>query len=178
VVGVRGLFAVCYALLAFLWPEHVLRVLILLFGCYALVDGLFALWAGMGATANKEFMRASLLEGIIGVAVGSATLLVPSITELTLVYLVAVWAILTGLFEIFAVDKKDRVTLNEWPLAVFGAISICAGMLLFVYPHQGMLVLAWLIGGYTLYFGVTLLHLAWKLYRHELHKSRLHPLMP
>lgn len=176
VVGLRGLFAVFYAILAFLWPEHALRVLVLLFGCYALVDGLFALGAGMASTASKGFMRASLMEGIIGVGLGLTALLAPHITEMALVYLVALWAILTGIFEIFAVDRNDRVTLNEWPLGIFGMVSVFAGLLLFLYPQQGVLFLAWLLGGYALFFGGTLLHLAWKLYRHELHQSHLHSL--
>lgn len=173
VPGLRGLFALCYGMLAFLAASHALRLLILFFGIFALVDGLFALAAGIASTASKDFMRSSLTEGIIGVGIGAGVLLAPGIAEATLIYLVATWAILTGVFEIFAVDKKDKVTLNETPFGIFGVLSIVAGALLFFYPRQGAYALTWLLGGYCLIFGVTLLRLAMKLYRHEQHR-RLH----
>ena len=123
-------------------------------------------------------MRASLFEGIIGLALGIGAFSVPHVTELAFVYLVATWAVLTGLFEIFAVDRNNQVTLSTWPIGLFGLASMFAGVLLFFYPKQGVSILTLLIGSYSLVFGVVLLRLAWRLYMHHTrghHRVDLHP---
>lgn len=172
VFAIRGLFGVVFGIVAILIPTQTLRLLVLLFGSYALADGLFAIWTGLGATSRKDLMRASLVEGIIGAMIGIGALVLPQITELALVYLVAAWAFLTGLFEIFAVDRADQVTLNAWPYVLFGLASMIAGGLLAFYPKVGASLLILLLGSYSLVFGVILLHLAWKLYVHHRH---MHP---
>ena len=167
VFGLRGLFAMLFGVVAFLSPTHTLRAMVLLFGCYALADGLFAIWTGLRASNRKEFMRASLVEGIIGLALGIGALAVPHVTELALVYMVATWAVITGALEIFAVDRSDHVTLNALPMGIFGLASMFAGALLFLNPKLGASILTLLLGGYSLIFGVILLHLAWRLYVHH-----------
>jgi uncharacterized membrane protein HdeD (DUF308 family) len=167
IFGLRGLFAVVFGVFAVLYPAHTLRTLVVLFGCYALADGVFAMWTGFGSSNRKSFMRASLVEGIIGIGLGLGVLLMPQIAELALVYLVATWAILTGAFEIFAVDKRDQVTLNAWPFGLFGLASMIAGALLLFHPTQGASIVILLLGGYAMVFGGILLHLAWRLYLHH-----------
>ena len=174
VFGLRGLFAILFGAAAFLTPEHTLRALVLLFGCYALADGLLAIWTAFKSTDRKDFMRASLFAGIVGLALGVGALAAPHVTELALVYLVAAWAILTGALVIFAVDRTDHVTLNAWPLGLFGLGSIIAGGLLLLYPRLGASLLIMLLGSYALVFGVILLHLAWRLYVHHQHGK--HPM--
>jgi uncharacterized membrane protein HdeD (DUF308 family) len=169
ILGLRGLFAMLFAVVAFLSPEHTLRMLVLLFGCYALANGVFALGAGIRASDRKEFMRASLLEGLLGIGIGVITLALPQITEIMVVYMVAVWAILTGLFGIFAVDREDHVTFHGWPLSLFGAASMLVGTLLLFYPRQGASILVLLLASYSLVFGAIVLHLAWRLWAHQHH---------
>jgi uncharacterized membrane protein HdeD (DUF308 family) len=140
-----------------------------MFGCYAVADGLFAIWTGLCATSRKDLMRASLVEGAVGLMIGIGALVVPQITELALVYIVATWAILTGLFEIFAIDKADHVTLNAWPYTLFGLASMIAGGLLAMFPKVGASFLMLLLGSYSLVFGVILLQLALRLHAHHQH---------
>lgn len=172
IFGLRGLFAVVFGVFAVLYPAHTLRALVMLFGCYAMADGLFALWTGLNASTRKSFMRASLIEGIIGMGLGIGVLLAPQIAELALAYLVATWAILTGALEIFAVDKTDQVLLNAWPFGLFGLASMIAGALLLFHPTQGASIVILLLGGYAMVFGGILLHLAWRLYIHHDGKHR------
>ena len=137
VFGLRGLVAVLLGIAAILSPAHTLNVLVPLFGCYALADGLLAIWIGLRASERKDYMGAALFEGVIGIALGIGALAAPQITEMALVYLVATWAILIGALEVFTVEWADRVTHNAWPLGLFGLASLFAGAFLFSLSESG-----------------------------------------
>src|SRR5438270_3084601 len=102
VLLLRGVVAILFGVAAFLWPGPALYVMILLFGAYALLDGLFALFAALSGQVSGDNLWALLLEGAIGVAVGICTFAWPAVTWLALAYLIAFWAIATGVFEIVA----------------------------------------------------------------------------
>jgi uncharacterized membrane protein HdeD (DUF308 family) len=100
VVALRGLFAIVFGILAIVWPSLTLLVLITLFGAYALADGIFAVIAGIASYGRNERWWAMLLEGIAGIILGVLTFLWPGTTALVLVYFIAAWAMITGVFEI------------------------------------------------------------------------------
>src|SRR6266851_6096339 len=98
-LALRGLVAVMFGLLTFFLPGITLVTLILLFGAYALVDGIFNLIAFFRVASHHW---ALLIEGVIGIITGVLTLMWPAITAIALLYLIAFWAIFTGVFEIVA----------------------------------------------------------------------------
>lgn len=157
-LAIRGLAAISFAIGAFLWPGLTLAVLVLLIGSYALVDGLFALIAGIRA---RRWLIA--LEGVAGIILGALTLVWPGITALILLYFIATWSIITGIFEIAAAVQLRKVIDNEWMLILSGILSVLFGIVLFVYPGTGALSVVWLIGLYALLFGVVTLGLAFRL---------------
>jgi uncharacterized membrane protein HdeD (DUF308 family) len=158
-VALRGLLAVLFGLAAFLWPGITLVSLVLLFGAYALVDGIFAIVAAFRA---REWWPL-LLEGVAGIAAGVATFLWPGITALALLYLIAAWAIITGILEIVAAIRLRRVIENEWWLALGGVASIILGVVMVAAPGAGALGLVWAIGAYALLFGVIMIALGFRL---------------
>jgi uncharacterized membrane protein HdeD (DUF308 family) len=161
VVALRGLAAIIFGILAFIWPGITLTVVILFYGAYALVDGLLAVYAAI--RSRGQHLWALLLEGIVGIAAGLIALLWPALTALALVYVIAVWAILTGALEIVAAVRMRRVISNEWALIFAGALSVVFGVLLVIQPGAGALTLVWLIGLYAVLFGLGLLVVAWRL---------------
>jgi uncharacterized membrane protein HdeD (DUF308 family) len=164
VIALRGLAAIVFGILAFAWPGMTLAVLVLLFGAYALVDGILGIVAAIrGDMAHRWAM---LAEGVIGVLAGIAAFAWPALTALVLLYIIALWAILTGVVEIVAAVRVRRVIENEWALIIGGALSVLFGVILIVSPGAGALAVVWLIGAYAVVFGVVLLALAWRLRSH------------
>ena len=165
--GLRGLFAVIFGVLAFIWPGTTITALVLVFGAYAFVDGIFSLVAGF-ADANYRWWI-GLLEGVVGLLAGIAAFVWPGITAFAFVYLIAAWALLTGLMEISAAVQLRKEISGEWLLAISGVASVIFGIALAFFPSAGMVTLIWLIGAYALLFGLLTIFLAFKLrgYRAE-----------
>src|SRR6266545_4532178 len=167
VVALRGLFAVAFGAIALFKPDATLSVLVLLFGAYALFDGVFALvgaFAGGSAAAGRRGWLT--VEGIVGIATGVITFMCPNITTSLLVSLIAIWAIVTGLLEIGSAVRLRREIANEWLLGLSGVISVVFGIYLIVSPQQGALAVVSVIGFYAIAFGITLSGLALRLRQH------------
>ncbi len=161
--AVRGVAAVIFGILALIWPGQTLLALVLVFGAYALVDGIFAVFAGITFRRYFERWWAVLLEGVAGIAIGLVTFFWPNITALVLLYFIAAWALITGIFEIVTAIQFRRVITGEWALILSGLLSMIFGVLLFVFPSAGAVSLVWLIGIYAILFGITLIILAFRL---------------
>jgi uncharacterized membrane protein HdeD (DUF308 family) len=163
VVALRGVFAIVFGVLALIWPGLTLFVLIALFGAYALVDGVFAVIAGIAAYGQNERWWAVLLEGIAGILLGLLTFFYPGITALVLVYFIAAWALITGVFEIVAAIRLRKEISGEWMMILSGIVSIVFGLFLLVAPGAGALGLTAVIGAYAIVWGILLLILAFRL---------------
>ena len=162
-LALRGLAAVIFGLLAFLWPHITLTALVFLFGAYALVDGAFAIVAGI--RAPREFKRwwLLLIEGILSVFAGVLAFTVPGITALISLGLIAAWALITGVLEIAAAIQMRKYIAGEWILVLSGVASIVFGVLMLFNPSAGALAVVWLIGAYAVVWGVLLVSLGFKL---------------
>jgi uncharacterized membrane protein HdeD (DUF308 family) len=163
ILVLRGITAVIFGCLAFVWPSITLTVLVLFFGAYALVDGVFAIAAALSGRGGHERWWMLLLEGITGVAVGILTFLWPAITEVVLLFLIAAWALVTGFIEIIAAIRLRKEMTGEWLLFLSGVASVIFGVLLFASPGTGALAVVWVIGVYALLFGVLLIGLGFRL---------------
>jgi uncharacterized membrane protein HdeD (DUF308 family) len=165
-LALRGLCAIIFGILAFVWPGVTLGVLVLLYGAYALIDGVLAIVAALSKRQESGLpWWALLLEGLLGIAAGIVAFVWPGITALFLLFLIAGWAIVTGVFEIIAAIRLRKEIEGELWLALSGALSIIFGLLLIVRPGAGALTVVWLIGAYAIFFGIFLLALAFRLKR-------------
>ncbi len=157
----RGGLAVLFGIAAFVWPEITLEALVILFGAFSLVDGAFNVISAF--MRRERYWGLLLVEGIFGMLIGILTFAWPGITALVLLYLIAGWAIVTGLLEIFAAVQLRRQIQGEWLLGLSGILSIIFGILLAIQPGSGALALVWLIGGYAVVLGVLLIALGLRL---------------
>jgi uncharacterized membrane protein HdeD (DUF308 family) len=168
---VRGIVAVFFGLAALFWPGLTLFVLIVFFGAYVLVDGIFALVAGIRGSAGRRWPL--LAEGVLGVLAGLITFFWPGMTALVLLYVIAAWAIFTGILKVVMAISLRREIENERLMVLSGALSVLFGVLLAVLPGAGVLSLVWLIGIYALVFGIALIVLGLRVRGHNQGSSRV-----
>jgi uncharacterized membrane protein HdeD (DUF308 family) len=165
VFGIRGIAALVFGMLAFIWPETTLTALVFLFGAYALVDGVSLLIALVrGDAAARRDAWAVAIIGVLGIVVGVVTFMWPGLTALSLLYLVAFWAIATGTFQVIAAVALRRELDGEFWMALGGVASIVFGALLVAFPGDGLITLVWLVGIWSVVFGVSSLGLAYRLH--------------
>jgi len=157
VLLIRGILAVLFGIMAFALPGLTLVTLVLLYGFYALADGLTALWVG-GSSRAWSFV----LVGVLGIIAGIFTFIYPGITAIALLYLIAVWAIARGIFEIVTAVQLRKEISNEWALITGGIISIILGVVLIANPTTGALAMVWVIGAFAVVFGVMMIVLAFR----------------
>ncbi|MBB5211433.1 HdeD family acid-resistance protein [Microbulbifer hydrolyticus] len=162
---VRGLFAILFGVLTFVWPGISLLSLVILFGVYSLMDGVVALYGAV--TGRGKVSRSSLwwllFVGITGIAAGIVTFVYPQVTALVLVIFIGAWALVRGIFEIIGAVRLRKEIEHEWLLIFAGLMSVLFGLVLLLKPGAGALALLWLIGGYAIVFGITLVWLALRL---------------
>jgi uncharacterized membrane protein HdeD (DUF308 family) len=161
----RGIAAIIFGVLAFAWPGVTLLTLILFYGAFALVDGVLAIIAAItgGAPGPRWWL---VIVGLLGIAAGLLTFLMPGLSALVLLFFIAGWAIATGVFQIIGAIQLRKEIDNEWLLILGGIISVLFGIGVMLAPGAGALALVWVIGTYAVIIGVLLVALAFRLKKH------------
>jgi len=156
-MALRGLLAVLFGVIALVWPHITLLVLVLLFGVYAIISGAVAVVVALQERNVNSRWWVVLIEGLVGIIAGIIAFVWPGLTALALLYVIAAWAIVTGIFEIVAAFSTRLPITAEWTLALAGVLSVLLGVLLAILPGVGLLSLVWLIGIYAIVFGIVLI---------------------
>lgn len=162
-IVLRGVLSVLFGVVTFVWPSTALTALIIVFGAYALADGAIAIATGIAGTGASGGTRWFLvLGGLAGIIVGVVTFFYPGLTALSLLYFIAAWAIITGIFEVVvAIQLRQEIT-NEWSLIIAGLLSVVFGVLISIFPQDGALSILWLIGIYAVIYGVAIVALGFR----------------
>jgi uncharacterized membrane protein HdeD (DUF308 family) len=171
VIALRGALAILFGIIALFLPEATMLALVLLFAAYMLVDGVLAIVAGVRAARRHDRWGWLILEGAIDLIAGGIAVVWPLVTIVAFVWLLAAWAIVSGVI-LFAASFRLNLAHGKWLMTLGGAVSVAWGVLLILWPLTGALVLTWWMAGYALFFGGVLLFLAFRLRR------RLHTLPP
>lgn len=161
----RGVLAILFGVLAFVWPGITLLTLVFLYGAFAFVDGGLSLAAAVrGGTPTPRWWLA--LVGVFGIAVGVLTLFWPQITAIVLLLFIAAWAIVTGVLEIVGAIKLRHEIEGEWWLIASGVLSVAFGVLLVLWPGAGALAMVLVIGAFAIMLGTLLIGFALRLRKH------------
>jgi uncharacterized membrane protein HdeD (DUF308 family) len=163
---IRGIVAVIFGVLAFIWPGAFIAAIVILFGAYALVDGIFAIVTAIRAAQAHERWLPFLLEGIVGIAIAAITYFEPHVTAFALYFTIAAWAFLTGILEIVAAIQLRKQIANELWLILGGVFSLLFGVLMIWRPLSGALAIVWVIGFYAVFFGFSMIALSLRLRKH------------
>ncbi|MBO9710721.1 MAG: HdeD family acid-resistance protein [Caulobacter sp.] len=151
-VLLRGLAAVVFGVLAFLWPHITLLTFVILYAVYAISDGIFALVAAIRGGEGPRWWL--ILVGLVSLAAGVVALIWPGITALLLVMVIGAASIVRGVFEIIGAIQLRKVITNEWLLILSGAVSVLFGIAVMIAPQAGALALIWLIAIWAVVFGI------------------------
>lgn len=155
-VVLRGIAAIAIGVICLSWTQPTEKALVILFGIFFIVYGIASLFEAQRAKARQEKYTVELVIGIVAVAAGILTLAWPSITARALLYLIAIWAIVTGGIELAPAFMKELPSPARWVFGMTGLVSIIFGILLISFPKGGATAIVWLIGLYALLLGVLL----------------------
>jgi uncharacterized membrane protein HdeD (DUF308 family) len=148
---VRGILAIIFGIMIVVWPFEGIFVLVVLFGAFALADGI---WSIVFSFYHKERRGWLIFLGITGIAAGIVTLVWPSITALALYAVIAAWAFVAGITQLFFAFTFHTSVGNRILLGLGGVFSIIFGIFLVARPDMGTLAVVWLIGFFAVMFGI------------------------
>ena len=160
---IRGIASIVIGILAVAWPVITIAVLVGIFGAYAIIDGIANLFIGFSHARAGGPSWAHVAQGLVGIGAGILAFVWPGVTALALVFFIAAWAVMTGVFEIVAAIRLRKVLKGEWLLALSGALSVAFGLLVFAFPGAGAVGIAFVLGAYAVATGVILVMLAIRL---------------
>jgi len=161
----RGLVALVFGFAVLAWPALDQRTLAIVFGLFAVVDGLMLAALALVARDVLEQWWLVLVESCVSLAVAAVALLWRSTDGIGLLALVATWAVVTGVFEIEAGVRLRRLAAGETSLLLAGGLSLVVGIALVAFPEPEAASLTWAIGGFGVVYGGTLLLVATRLRR-------------
>ncbi len=164
----RGVAAIAFGVLAFIWPGLTLLTLIFMWGIYAIADGVLALWAAIASRGGEIAPRWWLaVVGIAGILAGLLAFVWPGMTALVLLMFIASWAIVIGALQIWGAIRLRKEIEGEWLLGLSGLLSIAFGVVLFAQPGAGALAVLWLIGSFAILAGCVYIALAFQLKKYK-----------
>ncbi|WP_338888225.1 HdeD family acid-resistance protein [Rhodococcus sovatensis] len=157
-VLIRGIFAVIFGIVALAWPAVTVWALVVVFGAYAIVDGLSAIYRAISARKVESGWVWWLLGGLVSLGAGIVAFVWPEITALAAVFVIGIWAIMGGLLEIAGSIRLRKLDgASHWGMLLFaGILELVFGLVLVFFPISGILSIVWLIGVFALVFGVLL----------------------
>ncbi len=164
---VRGIIALIFGIVVLAWPTAAIIIFAILFGAFVFVDGIFTLVAAINYKSGGGRRVWLYVSAIAGIIVGLIIFFLPVVAIplliLLLVYLIAAWALITGVMELVYAFQANQDTTIRWLFAVSGILSIILGILMFVKPLTGALVIAIVVGAYAVLAGILLIVLSFRL---------------
>jgi len=161
----RGIAAILFGVIAYAMPGITLSALIMVFAAYALAEGVLSIIAAVRGAGAEPRWWALLLKGVVDLLAAAAAIFLPLLTKVALVYLIAFWAIVTGVFEILAAVRLRKHIRGEVLLGLCGVASIGLGVLMLAAPAAGALALVLWLGAYAFIFGALLIALGLRVRR-------------
>ena len=160
---IRGIAAIVFGIIAFVYPGLTVATLVLFFGAWVLIDGLFRVVGAIGHRASDPDWGWHIVIGIVGIIVGLLTFHAPQITALALIIYIAAWALMIGATEIAFAIKLRREIKGEWFLILMGLASIVFAILLLWNPIAGAAAVIWLIAWYAVVLGILAIFFGFRL---------------
>jgi uncharacterized membrane protein HdeD (DUF308 family) len=159
----RGIAAIVFGIIAFVYPGLTIATLVLFFGAWVLIDGIFRIVGAFGHGTSDPDRGWHLVIGIVGIIIGLLTFHAPQITALALIIYIAAWALMIGASEIALAIKLRHEIKGEWFLILMGLASIIFAVLLLWNPVAGAAAVIWLIAWYAIVLGILAIFFGFRL---------------
>lgn len=163
VLVLRGLFAIMFGLIAIIWPDITVFVIVTIFGAFLMLDGLIEIWVGFLGRGQDDDWWTDALLGVLAVLAGIAVIAWPDITAVGLMIFIGAMMVVYGAMMIYQAIKLRADITNEWLLVANGALSLVLGLVFIIFPGAGAVSLIWLVALYIILFGVLLIMMGWKM---------------
>ena len=163
----RGVIAIAFGVMVFVWPGITVTALIIVFGIYVFVNGVFLLVKAIGGWKARDDRWLLLFEGLLGIGIGVITFFAPGVTAIGLLFYIAAWSLTAGILEIVGAIRLRKEIQGEVWWILSGIVSILFAVLLMIFPGAGILGLTWLLGVYAIVFGVLLIALGIRIRAHR-----------
>lgn len=96
-----------------------------------------------------------LFRGICAIAFGAIAITMPLPTVATLIWMIAAFAVIDGVFALAAaISGKAKAYAPTWWLVLVGVLSIVAGIAIFSYPALSLLLMLKFIAFWAIFRGV------------------------
>jgi uncharacterized membrane protein HdeD (DUF308 family) len=159
-LALRGLIGIIFGTIAFVMPVATMIALVLVFAAYMLVDAGFTFYAAYQAARRGRKWGLMVLQGLLNLFVGAVAAVLPGLTAIAFVLMVAAWALVSGALQIAAAFRIDK---GRWWLVFGGVVSLIWGILLIIAPLIGAVVLTWWMGAWAIVFGALMIAAAFRL---------------
>jgi len=159
----RGSLAILLGVLAFVWPDHTVRALFILIGLFLVLDGIISTVSSLSHRSRVGAWWIFFVEGVIGLLVGLFALIRPETAAMVLVFIIGLWALVTGILEIIAGLRLSATAAGEWLLTAGGVLSVIFGLILIIFPSTAVIALLWLVAVYFILFGAVLVILGFRM---------------
>ena len=157
----RGIASILFGIAAFVWPGLTVLALTLLYGAFAMADGILALGAALTGSGERSIPTWWLVViGLLGIAAGTVAFLWPGLTAFALVIVIGAWAVAIGVMQIIGAIWLRHEIEDEWLLIAAGILSVLFGTAVLLKPGAGALALAWAIGTFAILSGILLVAFA------------------
>lgn len=151
---VWGILAVAFGIIALVWPAATVWVLVILFGCYALVEGLFTVGYSIALATRKEKFFALMMLGLLGVVIGLIALFFTAATTVAILVLIAIWAIIRGFLLVVSAFEIVAKASLRWLIGIIGALTVIVGLLFLIFPISGIFTILVIIAIYAILAGI------------------------
>lgn len=158
-VLLRGIFAVIFGILVLAWPGATALAIIVVYGIFAIADGIVEIALGLGAAGRPDNRWLLLLQGALSIIAGVVALVWPGVTAVVALYVIAIYAVVVGIIEIGGSVQLRRDGLNRWWYHLLsGGLAVVLGLILLIgHPVRGILALLWVLGVIAIVNGLALL---------------------
>jgi uncharacterized membrane protein HdeD (DUF308 family) len=148
----RGIVALAFGIVLWAWPGVTVGWIIVLFGIWAIVSGIIV--ALVALLTREPGWGWRLFGGLCYLVLGIIVVSNPHWTALTVLYLIAIYAIINGVVEIVSGLKWGYGTGTKVLFVILGLISFIFGIWAFADPKGGATAILWLIALYATLSGI------------------------
>jgi uncharacterized membrane protein HdeD (DUF308 family) len=158
---IRGIMAVCLAVVALFWPDKTIGILVNLLGAYLLFDGVVGAIGAVRSGGKSGFPVFAIVSSVVGAILIFWT----GISVRLFLSLMGGWALLQGGGMFLSNRNSDSDAESRQLFGTVGAVLAVIGLILIVWPSTGVVAISWLIAVVALVIGCVLIFVATRLRR-------------